>query len=121
MSDVCSIKISPALARIFDKHNDKIYILIWYWGIIRTYGGKLDIVDKLINHFNSVCKANINHLEGRPEVEFAIKMAERTQEFVNDFRRLSHSDIDLIKDMSEFEAYSFPITKINNQPIEREA
>jgi hypothetical protein len=120
MPDGCRIiKISSALARIFDRHNDKDYILVWYLGTIVTYGGKQDIIRHIIAHWNKINMINRRKFFDSPQIAAVDRFEKSTQEFVNDFRKLSHSDIDLIRSMTENEAYSFPITKINNQPIER--
>jgi hypothetical protein len=120
------IRISSELDIIFKRHNDRKYVLAWYHGIIRTFGGKIEIANKIRSQFAEVNRRNRIALKGRysddnvPLLNGVTKFESGTQLFLEDFARLSHGDIERIKTMNIYEALSFPITKINNQPIERE-
>lgn len=120
MPDVCSIKISPALARVFDRHNDNIYRLSWYHGIICTYGGKMQIAYEIEKQYGNANRKNARKFKGTPQIKGVMKFIDGTHEFLEDFKRLGHGDIERIKSMSIYETMNSPITTINNQPIERE-
>ena len=124
MSGVCrKIKISPELKVIFDKNNEKKpdgsqknYILFWFHGFFE--GSRSTIEATIIKHYDDYFKKQWN--KGNAPQDKLVKYRNAISEFVNDFRRLSFTDVDLLTQLKFKDITKFPITTINNQSIELE-
>jgi hypothetical protein len=119
MSDVCGkVKISPELQRIFNTHFEKIYILHFFYGHIKTYITKRAIEAAIIKHYDDYIQRYWN--TGKVPQEKLIGIRNAVAKFLSDFKELSFTDVDLLTQLSNEDINNFPITIINKKPIELE-
>lgn len=118
MQDVCdqdTIEISPELRNVFSQHCDRVYMLSWFAGIIRTYVNR-DIIKRKIRE---------RYIQGmeqhKADYPFSAKAADKFKkgaiEFLNDFDALSFSDIDILRQLEPKETIRRIITTINGKQI----
>jgi len=119
MQAVCGkVKISPELQRIFNTHFERIYILHFFYGHIKTYITKRAIIAAVTYHFDRYIKVQWN-LEKVPQ-EKLLRIHKAAGKFLKDFSALSFADVDLLTQLTYNDIINFPITTINNKPIELE-
>lgn len=118
MPDVCSIKISPNLQRILNAHFEKIYIMHFFYGHIKTYITKRAIERAIINHYGEWVQ---RHIKRNDVPLWQIEgIRNSINKFLADFRKLSFTEVDLLTQMDFNDISNFPITTINNKPIDLE-
>jgi hypothetical protein len=131
MSDICNInypepnlhsqeiiKISPELQRIFNAHFEKIYILHFFYGHIKTYRTKPAIDRTIVSHYREWFD---RHTKLQDVAQWQMdRFRKSLNKFLADFRQLSFTDVDLLIQLNENEINNFPITTINGKPIELE-
>lgn len=129
MPDTCvkSVTVSRALYHMFEQHRRREYMIIWYLQYVKSYKNREDVVKRIVEVFGKILNDNI---EAFPHDENFIKgqhkRARRTQQFIDDFKMLSHADIDTLRDMTSPEAYgqaygdTTKIVTINKKPFKVE-
>ena len=129
MQDTCNevVTISPALAHLFEQHRRKEYLLIWYVQYVKTCRNREDAVTRIKEVFTVMLNDNIkSYPNDTVFVKAQHRRAKQTQQFIDDFNKLTHSDVDLLREMTTKEAWgtangdTTKIVTINSKPFKVE-
>ena len=131
MPDVCNqdyIVVSKQLNLIFQKHFNAVYHLSWFDGFIRTYDGKHTVISKIKERYSDMIAKNSKLFAGDPLMMKGVEKFRRgVPEFINDFKALSHADIDILKSLKVLEGLGrkvgkgkYVIDRIDEKPIKVE-
>jgi cell shape-determining protein MreC len=100
------------------KHFDRVYLFAWVAAMIRRYKGKYEIMRAIEQRYKSVCDKNENiYRDNRDIIKGVNKFRHGIKEFLQDFQKLEHHEIELLKEMTPLESLSFPIKTIGKQKI----
>jgi len=115
-----TLELSAALSNVIRHHNDstvisgKYYMLSWFQSDIYSGDGRGEIIDRIINRFQERINLQRQQFNRKDDLSAVEKFRVGANQFIEDFKKLSHTDIDILKDLTPVESGTRPLPSIGN-------
>jgi len=121
-SKTITIETSAALSDIVRHHNDSAiaggnYMLSWFRPYIYSGDGKAEIIDTITKRFQERLDMQRRQFTRKTDLSAVEKFRIGANKFLEDFKKLSHTDIDILKDLTGVESGSRPLPSIGNKKL----
>lgn len=113
------IELSAALSNIVRHHNDSaigggFYMLSWFQADVCSGDGRASLIISIRDRFQKTINLQRNQLYRKDDLSAVEKFRIGANQFIEDFKQLSHADIDILRDLSPIESGTRPLPSIGN-------